>query len=143
MKEVAKLTCAAIGIITIAIIGCVSKTGTETDIKAINSAQSWLELVDNRKFLDSWDKTTKYFKSVVSEKKFKKDTSALRIPLGKVITRKLISASSKSTLPGAPTGKYVIIKYNTSFKNKKLAIETIILKLAKNNTWEVDGYFIR
>ena len=138
-----KLTIATVVILTTCIIGCVSKTGTETEIKAINSAQSWLKLVDNGKYLDSWKKTTDYFKSIISEKKFKKDTSAVRIPLGKVISRKLLSATSKSKLPGAPDGEYVIIKYNTSFKNKKLAIETIILKLAKNNSWKVDGYFIR
>jgi hypothetical protein len=136
---------AVVGIITIGIIGCISQTKPElvTDKKAINSAQSWLELVDAEKYTDSWEETTEYFKSVVSKKKFEIDTRAVRSPLGKVISRKLMSANSRTSLPGAPTGKYEIIKYKTSFKNKKSAIETVILKQAKDNVWKVDGYFVK
>jgi hypothetical protein len=142
-KKMRNLIFFVVGIITIGIIGCVSQTRNETETKAINSAQSWLELVDSEKYKDSWEKTTEYFKSVVSEKKFEIDTRAVRSPLGKVITRKLMSVNLKTSLPGAPTGKYEIIKYKTSFKNKKSGIETVVLKEAKDNVWKIDGYFIR
>ena len=136
---------AVVGIITIGIVGCVSQTKieTKTEKEAINSAQSWLKLVDNKKYTDSWEEAAEYFKSVVSKEKFKIDTRAVRNPLGKVITRKLMSVNSKTSLPGVPDGKYVIIKFKSSFKNEKSAIETITLKLDKDNCWKVDGYFIR
>ena len=139
------LVFAVVGIITIGIIGCVSPTNSdlETEKQAINSAQSWLKLVDNGKYVDSWEETTEYFQSVVSKKQFKKDTSAIRNPLGKVITRKLISVDARTSLPGVADGKYEIIKFNTSFKNKKSAIETVVLKQTKDNAWKVDGYFIK
>jgi hypothetical protein len=60
-----------------------------------------------------------------------------------VQSRKLKSATYSKTLPGAPDGEYVVIKYNTSFANKASAVETISPMLDKDGTWRVSGYFIK
>jgi hypothetical protein len=66
-----------------------------------------------------------------------------RAPLGAVRTRKLKSATYTKTLPGAPDGEYVVIQYDTSFENKKSAVETITPMLDKDGKWRVSGYFIK
>ena len=68
---------------------------------------------------------------------------AARGPLGKVASRKLKSAQYKTSLPGAPDSKYVVIQYDTSFENKRSAVETIVPTLDKDGQWRVSGYFIR
>jgi hypothetical protein len=67
----------------------------------------------------------------------------VREPLGKVISRKLQSAQFTKSLPGAPDGQYVVIRYDTSFSNKQSAVETITPMLDKDGQWRVSGYFIK
>jgi hypothetical protein len=47
------------------------------------------------------------------------------------------------TLPGAPDGKYVVIQFESSFSNKKAAIETVTLMMDSDVKWRVSGYFIK
>ncbi len=48
-----------------------------------------------------------------------------------------------TSLPGAPDGEYVVIQIQTSFENKKSAVETITPMLDKDGRWRVSGYQIR
>jgi hypothetical protein len=67
----------------------------------------------------------------------------LRNPLGKVLSRKLITKTYKKSLPGAPDGEYLVIQFETSFENKKSAVETTITMMDKNGIWRISGYFIK
>lgn len=110
---------------------------------AILAAESWLHLVDEEKYAESWDEASKYFRDSVSKEKWEQMVSAVRKPLGKVISRKLKNSSYKTALPGAPDGEYVVIQFNTSFENKKSSVETITPMLGKDNKWRVSGYYIK
>jgi len=66
-----------------------------------------------------------------------------REPLGKVLWRKVKSATYTKTLPGAPDGEYVVIQYDTSFEHKQSAVETITPMLDQDGKWRVSGYFIK
>jgi hypothetical protein len=59
-----------------------------------------------------------------------------------VIARKLKSRTYREQLPGAPDGKYVVILYDTTFENKKDALETITPTL-DGDRWRVSGYWVR
>jgi hypothetical protein len=37
----------------------------------------------------------------------------------------------------------VVIQYETQFKNKKAALETVTPMREKDGSWKVSGYFIR
>jgi hypothetical protein len=70
--------------------------------------------------------------------------NATRAPLGKLISRSVKSAAYKTSLPGMPDGKYVVIQYETAFEHKKSAIETVTPSLGEDGRqWRVSGYFIR
>ncbi|HEY5894810.1 MAG TPA: DUF4019 domain-containing protein, partial [Chthoniobacterales bacterium] len=60
-----------------------------------------------------------------------------------LVSRKLKSAKYTKTLPGAPDGEYVILQFNTTFANKKEAVETVTPMLAQDGKWKVSGYFIK
>ena len=110
---------------------------------AQQSAESWLALVDSGKFADSWDNASSYFKDRVSKDKWQEMVRPVREPLGKVMSRKLQSAQFTKSLPGAPDGQYVVLRYDTSFANKQSAVETITPMLDKDGQWRVSGYFIK
>ena len=67
----------------------------------------------------------------------------MRKPLGKVISREVKSKSYHTSLPGIPDGEYVVIQFETSFENKKSAIETLTPMMDKDVKWRVSGYFIK
>jgi hypothetical protein len=68
---------------------------------------------------------------------------AVRAPLGNLRSRRVKSAESRTSLPGAPDGKYVIIQYETSFENKQAVLETVTPMREADGSWKVTGYFIR
>jgi len=79
----------------------------------------------------------------VGKEQFQKSVEPVRKPLGKVISREVKSKRYTKQLPGAPDGEYVVIQFETSFENKKAAIETVTPMLDKDGVWRVSGYYIK
>ena len=109
---------------------------------ADEAAGKWLALIDGRQYLDSWDQAASLFKQQVSADNWLQSISAARQPLGAMISRKLISATYATSLPGAPDGEYVVLQYQTTFKYKKNSVETVTPML-DNKRWRVSGYYVR
>ncbi len=110
---------------------------------AQQAAESWLALVDSRKYGESWEQASQFFKAAVTKKQWQAALRASREPLGKVLSRNLKSAVFTKTLPGAPDGEYVVIQYDSSFEYKHSAVETITPMLEKDGKWRVSGYYIK
>jgi hypothetical protein len=111
--------------------------------KAIEASNTWLKLIDNGQYLKSWETAAEYFKNAITEKQWNKSLNAVRKPLGEVIKRDVKSKQYMTSLPGAPDGEYVVIQYDTSFENKKSAIETVTPMRDKDGKWRVSGYYIK
>ena len=109
---------------------------------AIAASSAWLSLVDEGKFSESWDQAAGYFKNAVNKDQWIASLKGGRVPLGKVMTRKLKSKMYSKTLPGVPDGEYVVIMFDTQFENKKSAVETVTPMLDKDGKWRVAGYLI-
>ena len=107
------------------------------------SAESWLAVVDKGDYAASYDEAASIFKLAITKEDWLQKVRAARSPLGKMISRKLKLMQYETTLPGAPDGEYVVIQYDTSFENKRSAVETITPTLDKDGQWRVSGYFIR
>lgn len=115
----------------------------EKEKKAVEAAGAWLALVDQGKYGESWDAAAKYFRDAISKEDWNKAIKSARNPLGAVKSRELKSKEYRTSLPGAPDGEYMVIQYQTSFENKKSAVETITPMLDKDKKWRVSGYFIK
>jgi hypothetical protein len=113
------------------------------DQLAQQSAESWLTLVDAGKYDESWQRAAEYFRGAVAKEDWRKAVQGVRDPLGKMRSRKLKSATYKTSLPGAPDGEYVVIQYDSSFEHKQEAVETVTPMLDKDGKWRVSGYFIK
>ena len=110
---------------------------------AKKSAESWLAVVDKGDYAASYDEAASIFKLAITKEDWLQKVRAARGPLGKMISRKLKRMQYETTLPGAPDGEYVVVQYDTSFENKRSAVETITPTLDKDGQWRVSGYFIR
>jgi len=127
----------------ILLISCMAFSQTAAEKAAEDSASKWLGLVDAGDYAVSWDQAAQFFKNAVSKEDWKDKIKAVRGPLGKINSRKLKSATYKTTLPGAPDGQYVVIQYDSSFEHKTSAVETVTPMMDKDGQWRVSGYFIR
>jgi hypothetical protein len=111
--------------------------------KAVESSNTWLKLIDDGQYSKSWERAAELFKNALTEEQWNQSLNAVRKPLGKVIRRNMKSKQYMTSLPGAPDGEYVVIEYETSFENKKVAIETVTPMLDKDKKWRVSGYYIK
>jgi len=116
---------------------------SEKEKAAVTAAEKWLGLVDEGKNGESWKEAAEYFRNAVKQEQWEESMQAVRKPLGKLVSRKVKSTSYKTSLPGAPDGEYVVIQFETSFENKKSAIETVTPMLDKDGEWRVSGYYIK
>lgn len=110
---------------------------------ALSAAETWLATVDNGKYAESWKQAAELFRNAVQPQQWEQSMQAVRKPLGKLISRKAKTKAYKTSLPGAPDGEYVVIQFETSFENKKVAIETVTPMMDKDGIWRVSGYYIK
>lgn len=110
---------------------------------AQQSAEAWLALTDSGTYGESWQQSASLFKAAVTQPQWAAAMRASREPLGRVVSRKLLSAAYTKSLPGAPDGEYVVIQYETRFEHKQSAVETVTPMLDKDGKWRVSGYFIK
>ena len=110
---------------------------------AQKSAEEWLALIDAGNFAESWKTAAGFFQAAVPQDQWGHTISAVRGPLGDLVSRKLKSVNYTTTLPGAPDGEYVVVQFDTSFANKKAAVETVTPMLDADGTWKVSGYYIK
>ena len=110
---------------------------------AQKSAEQWLALVDAGNYAESWKTAAGFFQAAVPQDQWGHTIATVRGPLGDLVSRKLKSAHYTKSLPGAPDGEYVVLQFDTSFANKKAAVETVTPMLDADGTWKVSGYYIK
>jgi hypothetical protein len=129
--------------VLVAMSGTLSFAATKPEEDAQKSAEQWLALVDAGKYSQSWKETAPYFQRSVPQDQWEVNGKHIRASFGNLHSRKLKSAQYTKSVPGAPDGEYVILKYDTSFANKREAVETITPMRDKDGRWKVSGYFIK
>jgi hypothetical protein len=132
-----------LGLFLLLCVGVVAAGDSEKEKAAVAAAEEWLILIDDGKYVESWKEAAQYLKNAVKQQEWEQSLQAVRKPLGKLIFRKVKSKTYKTSLPGAPNGEYVVIQFETSFENKKSAIETVTPMMDKDAKWRVSGYYIR
>jgi len=106
---------------------------------ATAAAPAWLKQIDAGNYAASWRDAS----GAVTEKGLVDALSRARKPLGPLVSRKLTTAQSATSLPGAPDGNYVVMQFDSSFANKKSAVETVTFMKEKDGKWKAAGYYIK
>ena len=117
--------------------------GPDWQNAARKAALVWLALIDDGKYRESWEQAAFLFKSRISRDRWVDAVRSTQVPFGKVRSRSFLGAVYETELPGAPEGKYVVIRYRAAFEHKESAVETVTPMLEQDEIWRVSGYFIR
>jgi hypothetical protein len=118
------------------------KKDPEKEKAALVISGQWLTLVDAGKSLESWQEGNEYFRNSVKQEQWQKVVQTVRTRLGKVISRKLKNKIYQEAMPGEPQGHYIVMQYETSFQNNKLATEEVSM-FEENGVYRVSGYHLR
>jgi hypothetical protein len=121
---------------------------TEASAKSLarSAVESWLNLMDNGKFDESWETASTMFKGAITSDKWVEAAKQSRAPMGKLISRNFASAAyQKDPVYNNKTlaGEFVIEQFETSFENLKHARETVSLAKDADGQWRTTGYFIK
>ncbi len=122
--------------------GIVTADDAEKERRSIVGSEKWLSIVDEGRYSESWVESAGYLKKSVTREQWEQLLQAARKPLGKLVSRNIRTKSYQTSLPGVPDGEYMIIQFETVFRNKQSATETVTTMLDKDGKWRVAGYFI-
>jgi hypothetical protein len=111
--------------------------------EALGAAETWLTLVDDGKYSESWETASDLFRSAVTQEQWERALNATRKPLGRCTARRLRWRRHTTSLPGAPDGEYVVIQFEASFEKKKAAVETVTPMVDEDGEWRVSGYYLK
>jgi hypothetical protein len=109
----------------------------------VAAAQIWLHEIDSGNYAKSWQQASTYFQGAVTERNWMDALNGARRPLGKLLARTLVKTQSATSLPGAPDGNYLVMQFDTSFENKKAAVELVTFVREKDGSWRAAGYYIK
>ena len=106
------------------------------------SAKTWVALIDSQKYEESWTEASSFFRAAVKQQDWAQQVKNVRGGMGSLTTRKPLKTTMAKSLPGAPDGEYAVVQFDTAFKNKAKAVETITMML-EDGKWKAAGYFIK
>ncbi len=112
------------------------------ELAAQAAAEKWLSLIDSGEYAKSWEQCAQLFRDRVTREQWTSTLPTTRAPFGAVKLRKVDAAAYKTSLPGAPDGQYVTVRFRTSFEKKESAEELITL-VWEDDAWRPTGYFIK
>jgi len=108
------------------------------------AALAFLALTDRDDGMASWQLAGKQFQNAITDVKWTEALHGVRVPLGPVAERGLLSSKFTTNFTGAAAeGDYALLLFRTSFGNRTDARETVTLEREPDGTWRVIGYFIR
>ena len=112
------------------------------EIAAQAAGEKWLSLLDRGEYGTAWDQCAQLFRQRVMREQWIDSLPATRGPFGATKSRKVEVAAYKTSLPGAPDGQYVTVRYRTNFEKKDGAEELVTLAF-EDGAWRPTGSFIR
>lgn len=107
------------------------------------AAEAFLKLVDDGHYVEAREAASPLLKEKIVPEVWKRQIPAMRDKVGALLQRSQESAAASDRAEDAPEGKYLTLKYASSFKRQKQATETLILALDADGQWRVAGYFIK
>jgi len=110
-------------------------------LAAQKAVEAWLAGVDQGKYGESWDAAASLFQKGGPRETWVTTLKQGRQPLGPAKSRALQSAEYATSIPGAPNGEYVALRFDTVFEKQGPSVEKLVATL-ENGKWRVLGYHV-
>jgi Protein of unknown function (DUF4019) len=111
----------------------------ESKVAAQKAAETWLAGVDRGQYGESWDGAAGLFQKAGPRADWIATLEQGRRPLGAVRSRAFTAADYATSLPGAPAGEYVALRFSTVFE-KKGGFEEKLVATFEGGRWRILGY---
>ena len=108
---------------------------------AAAAAGEWLALLDAGEYQACWEGGSSLMRTAVSPGQLAKTVRSALEPMGAPQSRSLDGADYHETLPGAPDGRYWVMRFAACYARKQVATETVTASW-DGDAWRVSGYFI-
>ena len=122
---------------------CLHSFAEDAEKAALIATEKWLALIDAGNYGKGWDEASELTKKSITKEVWTQSLQPVRQAMGDLISRNVKSAQYATSLPGAPDGEYVVIQFESSFQNKKAAVETVTPMINNDGVWRVSGYYIK
>jgi len=107
--------------------------------KAQSAVESWLALIDNNEFGESWDAAAAPFQERLERANWIRQAERLRDSVEALSSRTLTQTQYRDTFRRAPAeGPFVLFKYRTN--RTDALFEELLLTIREDTTWKVTGY---
>jgi len=133
--------------------GTVQQVDSEQDADAAvaidpikNSTQAgerWLQLLDERKYLQSWETGSLTLRLTVPKKHWITLMESIRKPLGNLSSRRVVDQRTAKDPAGLPKGDYMVLVFKSSFSRKESVNELVTLVLESDGRWRVLTYQVQ
>lgn len=107
---------------------------------AQKAVEAWAPLWDSGKYGESYKELAEHTKKNITQEQWFIYWTAVRKPLGRVHSRKLMEAKYLKSLPGVPDHEGAVLRYESSFENLKSIVETFGMMRETDGTWRVANY---
>jgi len=112
------------------------------ELAARMAAERWLALLDAGEYGKAWDGCAQLFRQRVTRQQWIESLPPTRSAFGALKERHSEVATYKTSLPGAPDGEYVTVRFSSQFE-KKADAEELLTLILEDGAWRPTGYFIR
>ncbi len=107
-----------------------------------SDAWLWVTKIDGKNYPDAYAGLSTFAKKFATEEQYAASMKAFREPLGPVIWRQPKRLEKVKSMPGMPDGEYLAVQFDTKFKNKESAVETVSM-MKEDGEWKPTGYHFR
>jgi len=104
------------------------------NIELTEKAKNWLKFIDEKDFRASWDNTSPFFKSAISQKEWDKAGSEVTRQIGKLLKR--VHQNSQID------GMRATIIFKSDFEKFPQATETVSMIMVEGK-WMIAGYLVK
>ncbi len=129
--------------VLLCMVGVGMMRAQKPELQAQTVNLEWLMAMDTGRYGEAWDAAAATLKQAVTREEWVEKMTAVRGPLGKVVSRELANSTYSKTLPGVPVGDYVLTQYRTKFAGKDDGAETVVTSREKDGVWRVAGYYFK
>jgi hypothetical protein len=109
---------------------------------AASAARDWLKLIDSAAYGKAWDECAPAFRERVSRQQWVEGLPKNRAEFGAFKSRTMNGTAYRSSIPGAPEGEYVMVRFASDFEKNPAAEEIVNLTL-QAGAWRPVGYLLR
>lgn len=118
------------------------KPDKEKAEKATATALEFLYLIDAGKYAESWQSAATLMQEKVTQKEWVEKLTKARELSGALVEREEQNASYSTTAKDSPDGEYILLTFESRFKNAE-SVDEYVTVMLDDQVWRVAGYFIQ